>query len=142
MNLRNISTLIALVLLTLSASPDIRADETTPDETAWPATMVSGTLPVVYINTEDAKPIVDKINPIPAGFWLDPMGHSEIEAVGSAEAPIALTIRGRGNASWKFVKKPYKLKFDKKTSLFGCLRVNIMPSWDTFPAPERHGLPM
>ncbi len=28
-------------------------------------------------------------------------------------------IKGRGNATWKCEKKPYNIKFDKKTSLFG-----------------------
>ncbi len=28
-------------------------------------------------------------------------------------------IKGRGNASWTYVKKPYNIKFDKKTDLFG-----------------------
>ncbi len=28
-------------------------------------------------------------------------------------------IKGRGNATWNFVKKPYNIKFDKKVSLFG-----------------------
>lgn len=28
-------------------------------------------------------------------------------------------IRGRGNSSWQFVKKPYRLKFNKKVSLCG-----------------------
>ncbi len=28
-------------------------------------------------------------------------------------------IRGRGNTTWNYPKKPYRIKFDKKTSLFG-----------------------
>ncbi len=28
-------------------------------------------------------------------------------------------IKGRGNSTWKYVKKPYNIKFDKKTDLFG-----------------------
>ena len=28
-------------------------------------------------------------------------------------------IRGRGNTTWKYPKKPYRIKLDKKTSLFG-----------------------
>ena len=49
---------------------------------------------------------------------MDPMG-SDYAAEGSAQEPIALTIRGRGNSTWLQPKKPYKLKFDKKQSLFG-----------------------
>lgn len=95
-----------------------RSDCAKVSENAWPASMVTGTLPVVYINTQDAAPIVDKVNPIPAGYYMDPMG-SDYAAEGSAQEPIALTIRGRGNSTWLQPKKPYKLKFDKKQSLFG-----------------------
>ena len=28
-------------------------------------------------------------------------------------------LKGRGNATWNYVKKPYNIKFDKKTSIFG-----------------------
>lgn len=30
-----------------------------------------------------------------------------------------VSIRGRGNSSWKFIKKPYRLKFNKKVGLCG-----------------------
>ena len=32
---------------------------------------------------------------------------------------VSASIRGRGNTTWDYVKKPYRIKFDKKTSLFG-----------------------
>lgn len=32
---------------------------------------------------------------------------------------ISLTIKGRGNASWKLDKKPYKLKLESKTAVLG-----------------------
>lgn len=80
--------------------------------------MASGTLPVIYIDTEGGMEIVDKVTPVPAEFYIDPTTSGQ-EAVGSAESPVELTIRGRGNYTWQQVKKPYKLKFDKKISLFG-----------------------
>lgn len=33
---------------------------------------------------------------------------------------VSAKIRGRGNYTWGAEKKPYRIKFDKKTELFGC----------------------
>lgn len=88
-----------------------------PGDQSYPASIVSGTLPIIYINTENATPIVDKVTPIPAGLYVTVPEGSEYTPTGAEDAPVALTIRGRGNASWEIPKKPYKLKFDKKTSL-------------------------
>lgn len=79
----------------------------------------SYTLPVLHIFTEDGQVIDQKENYIPAKCWLD-AGHIEgIESLGSPDEMIDLGIRGRGNATWKMDKKPYKLKFDKKQVLMG-----------------------
>lgn len=80
----------------------------------------SGTLPIMYINTEEGQPIVDKINYIPATYYIDSMGIDGIEAIGSADAPLPLEIRGRGNFTWGyFEKKPYRIKLEKKAGLLG-----------------------
>lgn len=52
-------------------------------------------------------------------MWIDAKGIEGFESVGSEEKPLALGIRGRGNASWTYDKKPYKIKLDKKTSILG-----------------------
>lgn len=80
---------------------------------------ISGTLPVVYVNTEGGAPIVSKEDYLNATLWIDPMGTEGVEALGSAAEPITLQIRGRGNSSWQMRKKPYKLKFSKKQKPFG-----------------------
>lgn len=78
----------------------------------------SGTLPVIYINTENGQVIDQKEEYVPASAWFEAEGYADYNSLGSEEAPVALGIRGRGNASWKyFDKKPYKLKFDKKCDL-------------------------
>lgn len=69
---------------------------------------VTGTLPVVYINTADRVPITQKETYIDASMWIDAKGIEGFESVGSEEKPLALGIRGRGNASWSYDKKPYK----------------------------------
>lgn len=92
----------------------------------WPDTMVSRTIPVIYITTQDSVPVLDKVNAIPAGFRMDPM-QTDYDAVGSEENPVALTIRGRGNSSWfETEKKSYKLKFDKKHRFSGYPKASTM----------------
>lgn len=89
-------------------------------EDSVPAYSISGTLPVMYIDTEDHTPITSKEYYLNAQYRLDPMNDSTVEGIGSAEDPQPLQIRGRGNSSWTGgPKKPYKLKLDKKTELLG-----------------------
>lgn len=94
------------------------SDEQKP-EPVWPAEMVSGTLPIIYIDTENNDSIVDKERKIPATFYADCSAREEYDNIASIDSALTLTIKGRGNASWLLPKKPYKLKFDKKQSLFG-----------------------
>lgn len=68
-------------------------------------------LPLVVINTKNAVDITSKEYEV----------SSTVHVV-SEEGKKLLTaentgVRGRGNASWKFPKKPYRLKFDKKQEL-------------------------
>lgn len=87
------------------------------------ATSYSGTLPVMFINTENSQPITSKEEYIFAYYYIDNMGNEEFENVGSEDAPQPLEIRGRGNYTWNdFDKKPYRLKLDAKTSLLGMKR--------------------
>lgn len=80
----------------------------------------SGTLPVLYINTQNGEEITSKETYLQADYWLDPKGDSTVEAVGSADAPLLTQIKGRGNYTWTgFDKKPYRLKLDKKEALMG-----------------------
>ncbi len=83
------------------------------------AISISGTLPVIYIETENHQPIISKEEYLNASYWLDPMGAEGIEPLGSEIAPLPMQIRGRGHSSWKGVKKPYKIKLGKKTALMG-----------------------
>ncbi len=93
----------------------------TSSTTEFPASMATGTLPLISIDTENNVPIVDKETKIQALFNLTlPEGYTTLNGFESKNlSDVALTIRGRGNASWKLDKKPYKLKFDKKTSILG-----------------------
>ena len=70
----------------------------------------SGTLPIMFIRSD--APIVNREDYINATCYIDALGQDGYESMGSAESPIPLQIKGRGNYTWKvFDKKPYRLKF-------------------------------
>ncbi len=70
-------------------------------------------IPVIKVDTEGGAPILDKENYVPANLQVFDTENPEFELEKSTG------IRGRGNTSWQLNKKPYRIKFDKKTSMFG-----------------------
>ena len=69
-------------------------------------------LPVVVINTENESEIKDKDNWIPA--------HMTIDGIGEFDNYEGTTgIRGRGNSTWTYPKKPFALKLDTKSEILG-----------------------
>lgn len=95
---------------------------------------ISGTLPVLYINVKNAdgsynNEIIDKDlshkNYFAGEYWLDLNGCEWMEAegaksIGSADAPLPLEIKARGNYTRiGFSKKPFKLKLAKKQNMLG-----------------------
>ncbi len=75
----------------------------------------SQNLPSVHITTESGsmeRVHADKSHKEPASIVIYNDGQPVIEK----ELEY---IKGRGNASWTYIKKPYNIKFDKKTDLFG-----------------------
>ncbi len=84
------------------------------------AASLSGTLPVLYIQTENNAPIVSKDDYIHATYYLDNKGLSDYQSIGSKSAPLTMEIKGRGNYSWTgFDKKPYRIKLADKQPLLG-----------------------
>ena len=80
---------------------------------------ISGTLPVVYLNTTNGVAITSKEEYITGSLYIDPLTTS-YKALGSAESPISGQFKGRGNWTWNgFDKKPYRIKFDKKQAVLG-----------------------
>jgi len=72
-------------------------------------------IPVVYIDT-DGKGIYDKKTYVPGTIKiLDPERLYSDET----EFYTSMGIRGRGNSTWSFPKKPWKVKLDNKASIFG-----------------------
>jgi len=76
-------------------------------------------LPIIQINTENQAPIQDKVNYVPMQFILTDPNNPENNVSLIAEDFTDGGIRGRGNMTWTYAKKPYRIKFGKKTSLFG-----------------------
>ena len=84
------------------------------------AATYSGTLPVMYIQTENNAAIVSKDYYLNATYYVDALGLTGYENLGSASAPLTMEIKGRGNYTWKdFNKKPYRLKLSDKQPLLG-----------------------
>ena len=80
----------------------------------------SGSLPVLYIQTENNAAITSKEDYINATYYLDNMGLSDYQSIGSKAEPLAMEIKGRGNYSWTgFDKKPYRIKLAEKQPLLG-----------------------
>ena len=70
-------------------------------------------LPVLSINTENSSPIVSKDDYVNGIFEIS----SEDENL-----TADIKIRGRGNSTWSFPKKPYQIKFGSKETVLGMLK--------------------
>lgn len=77
-------------------------------------------MPVLYINTKDAAPVISKEEYLSATCYLDSRGVEGVTDIARVEIPDTLQIKGRGNWTWTgFDKKPYRLKLAKKTDMLG-----------------------
>lgn len=81
-------------------------------------------LPVVYVNT--SAPVLNKTD------WVK-KSTMQIVNAGDYDAVYSTSIRGRGNSTWAYPKKPYAIKLDEKSSVLGmpkhkrwCLLANWM----------------
>jgi len=73
-------------------------------------------IPSVHITTEGGKAIDSKHNYVNATFRFEDPSRFYTE-----EESLEVTgrIRGRGNTTWGMPKKPYRIKLDEKTRVFG-----------------------
>ena len=84
------------------------------------AASYSGTLPVLYIQTENKQQITSKDYYLNATYYLDALGLAGYQSIGSASEPLTMEIKGRGNYTWRdFNKKPYRIKLADKQPLLG-----------------------
>ncbi len=93
------------------------------DTLKFPEYMASQSLPLISIRTEGLQPILSKQKDSALVATMKVTIPKNYTAFGGGElqpmSDIALTIRGRGNATWEGPVKPYKIKFDKKQELVG-----------------------
>ncbi len=116
---KKLFNLFVIIVLCFSWSVASNAQENDTIEIHDPAEWISGTLPVLYVNTENGVDITSKEYYLQGTYYLDAMGLEGYESIGTAEAPLALQIKGRGNSTWTDIKKPFRLKLDKKAALMG-----------------------
>lgn len=69
-------------------------------------------VPHLYINTENGAPVDSKENYVKATLRIDGAGVYE-DYEGNT------SIKGRGNSTWYYSKKPYRLKLDAMAPLLG-----------------------
>ncbi len=83
----------------------------------YQASMYLSKLPVLYVETEGRQEITSKETYIQGDFRIQ--GNAEYNSTNTTLYDGAIQIRGRGNSTWQNPKKPYKVKLDEKTDLFG-----------------------
>ena len=70
-------------------------------------------LPIVYVDTQNGEAILTKTTFIPGTLRIQGEGGYD----GLEE--VSCQIRGRGNTTWEWPKKPYLIKLDEKQKIFG-----------------------
>lgn len=70
-------------------------------------------LPVVRVKTPGGQAVVSKED------WIEGATMTIETADGEVDYDGSLSIRGRGNSTWNYPKKPYALKLDKKAKILG-----------------------
>ena len=105
MNARRFGFLFALILVTVSCRKD--------DVPSGPDALPDTGLPVVCIDTEGGRAVESKAINYPASVKIIGAGvYDGLETAGC-------TVRGRGNTSWSWPKKPYRLDFPDRVPLLG-----------------------
>jgi len=85
-------------------------------EKQYPGPLVKTGLPVVCLVTENGREVVSKEEYVPASLYI--RGEGGYESL----QPVSCQVRGRGNTTWTWPKKPYLIKLDQKESLLGMPR--------------------
>jgi hypothetical protein len=116
---KNVYFIVLVVFIFASCKFD---EENEPEVTEgyYDPSLLNTGLPIIQIDTEGNQSITSKETYLNASIIItDPN-----DSANNMEA--ATGIRGRGNSTWGYPKKPYRLKFPEKQSLFGYTRAK---SW-------------
>lgn len=81
-------------------------------EVKWECNVDTG-LPILFINTPNNVAITSKEE------WTSGVQMTIMNPDGSYDYEGSMQMKGRGNSTWNFAKKPYALKLDKKSSILG-----------------------
>jgi hypothetical protein len=76
---------------------------------AW---LAAPALPVLRVTTENGVAITSKETYVAGAFEM-------LDAAGARQAGGTLEIRGRGNSTWNYPKKPFRMKLTDSTALLG-----------------------
>lgn len=76
---------------------------------AW---QVASAMPTLRITTDSGLPITSKDVYVTGAYEL-------LDATGARLAGGTMEVRGRGNSTWNYPKKPYRLKFTDSSALLG-----------------------
>lgn len=79
----------------------------------YKVTIYSFDLPAVYVTTPHQTPILSKDDWVEDGNIRIWMTNGIIDDLGGT------SVKGRGNSTWNFPKKPYAIKLDKKAEVLG-----------------------
>lgn len=105
--------IIALVLNTKDANgDDVQISSSAIGINASSFSEVNYGLPIVIVNTPNAKPIESK------DIYVENSLMTLFDENHNFLSQGEMKIKGRGNSTWGFKKKPYKMKFSDKVSLF------------------------
>ena len=77
-------------------------------------------IPVLRLDTADCAGIASRENAVGCRVAIDPQGGIDASGRPLAALPdTAATVRGRGNTTWDYPKKPFRLKFAAKVDVLG-----------------------
>ena len=74
---------------------------------------IEPSLPKVYITTPDGVGITSKTT------WVENSTIRIVDEYGVENLNISTSIKGRGNTTWNYPKKPYAIKLDSKSEVLG-----------------------
>jgi hypothetical protein len=78
-----------------------------------PESIVDFGLPRVYVATPDGVGVTSKT------VWLENCSIRIVDESGVENLNVKTSIRGRGNNTWGYPKKPYAIKLDSKSEVLG-----------------------